>query len=103
MNKKHWIVNDRTENSLVDQLLKNRKIIDKERFLYPDYERDSHDPFLLPGMKVAIERIEKALKAQEHIVVFADYDADGIPGGAGEAEAVDESGAGGREAGTECN
>ena len=82
MNKKHWIVNDRTENSLVDQLLKNRKIIDKERFLYPDYERDSHDPFLLPGMKVAIERIEKALKAQEHIVVFADYDADGIPGGA---------------------
>lgn len=51
-----------------------------ERFLNPDYERDLHDPFLMHNMERATERILKAIKKNEKIIVFADCDADGIPG-----------------------
>lgn len=37
-----------------------------------------HDPFLLNGMKEAVERIEQALENGEKILVYGDYDADGI-------------------------
>ncbi len=50
-----------------------------EKFLRPKYE-DNHDPFLMPGMEKAVERFLKAIDSNEHIVVYSDYDADGIPG-----------------------
>lgn len=38
-----------------------------------------HDPFLLPGMQEAVERIEAALAdPAEHIVIYGDYDVDGV-------------------------
>lgn len=52
-----------------------------QRFLYPEFERDSHDPFLLPDMDAAVERIRGAVKAGEKVAVWSDYDCDGIPGG----------------------
>ncbi|QSF44002.1 single-stranded-DNA-specific exonuclease RecJ [Paenibacillus tianjinensis] len=39
---------------------------------------DSHDPFLLKGMAEAVPRIRKALQDGEHILVYGDYDADGV-------------------------
>lgn len=39
---------------------------------------DSHDPFLLKGMAEAVPRIRKALQEEEHILVYGDYDADGV-------------------------
>lgn len=51
-------------------------------FLGPDYERDLHDPFLMKDMVLATDRIKRALRMKEKIVVFGDYDADGIPGAA---------------------
>ena len=36
------------------------------------------DPFLLPNMKLAVERILRALDTQERIVLFGDYDVDGV-------------------------
>jgi single-stranded-DNA-specific exonuclease len=38
---------------------------------------DLHDPFLMKDMEVAVQRIEKAVKNNENILVFGDYDVDG--------------------------
>jgi len=37
-----------------------------------------HDPFLLKGMSEAVPRIRRALEDGEHILVYGDYDADGV-------------------------
>jgi single-stranded-DNA-specific exonuclease len=70
---------------LIAQLLWNREIQDSsavDDFLSFDYERDTHDPFLLKGMDRAVARLADALRDQERIQVFSDYDADGVCGAA---------------------
>jgi len=52
-----------------------------EEFLNPNYDLHTHDPFLIKGMEKAVKRILKAIKKDEHIVIYSDYDCDGIPGG----------------------
>ena len=68
-------------HTLVDSLLEKRNIEDKEQFLNPQYQ-DRHDPFLMKGMDVAVERILTAIQNKERIAVWSDYDCDGVPGGA---------------------
>jgi len=51
------------------------------QFLKPDYESHLHDPFLLPDMERAVERLLAAIKSAEKIVIYSDYDMDGGPGG----------------------
>lgn len=55
--------------------------VQQERFLKPDYEKDQHDSSLLKDIDIAVERILKAIKADEKVIVYSDYDTDGIPGG----------------------
>ncbi|GMQ95070.1 MAG: hypothetical protein BMS9Abin13_180 [Patescibacteria group bacterium] len=72
-----------THSPLTRLLLFNRGITtprEAEKFLKPDYERDVHDPFLILNMERAVERILKAIEARESIVIYGDYDCDGIPG-----------------------
>ncbi len=52
-----------------------------EAFLNPSYETHTHDPFLLKDMAKAVKRVLEAVEKGEKIVIFSDYDADGIPGG----------------------
>lgn len=49
----------------------------KEAFLNPDYSR-SHDPFLLPDMRAAVDRLVTAREKQEKLVIYGDYDIDGL-------------------------
>ena len=68
---------------LLQALLKNRGIeneIEADAFLNPDYLRDFHDPFLMKDMEKTCVRIFEAIEAEEKIMIYADYDADGIPG-----------------------
>ncbi len=54
--------------------------IDFDDFLNLDYEKDLHDPFLFKDMQKAVERILQAIKKEEKIAIYSDFDADGIPG-----------------------
>jgi len=66
---------------LFETMLKERGVSpdDQENFLNPDFEK-LHDPLTLPDMAKARDRIINAIKDNEHIVVFSDYDCDGLPG-----------------------
>lgn len=62
------------------ELLFSRGIIEKEeiqKFLNPK-KSDFLDPYLLSGMREGVERIEKAIQNREKILIFGDYDVDGI-------------------------
>ena len=65
-------------SKIFEQLREKRSINDD--FLHPDYY-DKVNPFLLHGMKKAIERIVKAHKNQEKILIYGDYDVDGVTAG----------------------
>ncbi len=69
----------------VQTLLASRGIYteeEAEKFFTPNYERDLHDPFLMKGMEIAVDRVLSAIAKNEKIIIYSDYDADGIPGGA---------------------
>lgn len=70
------------ESRLISRLLLNREINTKEKvqkFLNSDKE-DIHNPFLFEDMENAVKRIQKAGKNKEKIIVYGDYDVDGISG-----------------------
>jgi single-stranded-DNA-specific exonuclease len=50
---------------------------DIQKFLFPSSEQ-FHDPFLLNDMEISVERILKAIANHETILVFGDYDTDGV-------------------------
>ncbi|MFH1360418.1 MAG: single-stranded-DNA-specific exonuclease RecJ [Candidatus Omnitrophota bacterium] len=65
---------------LIAQLLVNRgvrNIKQARNFLTGDYS-SLHDPFLLKDMDKAVRRIRQAQKKKEQVLVFGDYDVDGI-------------------------
>lgn len=78
---KQWMVREEISSDLVRQVLFYRGVKEEkeiEKFLNPNYERDLHDPFLMKDMDKAVERILRAIKDNEKIVVYGDYDADGV-------------------------
>ena len=81
---KKYSVRERMNGSMLDNLLFYRNVKtpqEKEDFLNPNYEKHIHDPFLLKDAKKAAERIIKAIEENESVVIYSDYDADGIPAG----------------------
>ncbi len=50
----------------------------REAFLQPDYTAVKHDPFLLPDMEKAVVRLKQARERGEKIVIYGDYDIDGL-------------------------
>ncbi len=72
-------------SGIVLDLLVRRGIVsseEQERFLKPDFARDTHDPFLMQDMDRAVARIFEAMRANERIAIYGDFDCDGIPGSA---------------------
>ena len=66
---------------LRDTLLANRGVepSEQEAFLSPLWE-DHHDPFLMHQMTEVVTRLWRACEQGERVVVYSDYDADGVPG-----------------------
>lgn len=67
-----------TLNLLWQRGLKTQKNIDE--FFNPDYLTDLHDPLLLKDAEKAVERIFAALEKGEKVIVYGDYDSDGVNG-----------------------
>ena len=65
--------------SLFQQILKARGLegAAAASFLNPDYNA-KHDPFLLPDMDKAVDRLVEAHQKQEKITIYGDYDIDGL-------------------------
>lgn len=67
--------------TLFEQILTARGLTTRaarQAFLQPDYTAVKHDPFLLPDMKEAVARLKQARKQGEKIVIYGDYDIDGL-------------------------
>ncbi len=47
-------------------------------FLHPSLDRDWLDPYIIPGLEDAVDALEESVRAKERIVVFGDFDLDGI-------------------------
>lgn len=67
--------------TLFEQILAARGLNDvsaRQAFLSPDYAATKYDPFLLSEMDKAVERLVLARQKQEKIVIYGDYDIDGL-------------------------
>lgn len=67
-------------SKLLANILVNRNITTKQEvdlFLNPT-RNDFHNPFLMPDMEKAVDRILDAIDKQEKIIIYGDYDVDGI-------------------------
>ncbi len=63
----------------ISELLVQRGITtieEAEKFFHPSL-KDFHDPFMMPDMDKAVERLNKAMGKKERIMVYGDYDVDG--------------------------
>ncbi|RRR52234.1 single-stranded-DNA-specific exonuclease RecJ [Streptococcus suis] len=65
---------------------------DLQKFLQPSLE-DLHDPYLLHDMDKAVERIRRAIEDYEQILIYGDYDADGMTSASILKETLEELGA----------
>jgi single-stranded-DNA-specific exonuclease len=89
--QKRWLVNEKYPeefgkkfpelSEIVLQLLWDRELKTQtavDEFFNPDYETDLHDPYLMKDMQKAVDRIFKALEGDENILIYGDYDVDGV-------------------------
>ena len=64
----------------MSRILMSRNIVnlaDAKKYLFPSLN-DLHNPFLMKDMEKAVHRVIRAIQRKEKIIVFGDYDADGI-------------------------
>lgn len=90
MNKKwHYMENDTERakeisekfkiNIITAQIIANKKLTDEKIKVFLEPTRNNfYDPFLLPDMEIAVERIIKAINNKENVLIYGDYDVDGI-------------------------
>ena len=84
--RKKWIIEDFTPldqgnpDLLIQTILNKRGIRGKEaiRQFLKGQLLELHDPYLLTGMKTAVERIIQAQQVGERVIIYGDYDVDGI-------------------------
>ncbi|RLD39597.1 MAG: single-stranded-DNA-specific exonuclease RecJ [Bacteroidetes bacterium] len=90
--EKRWVYKDQGDEKIVRQLAEELSIdlnlsnllvqrgthtFDQARSYFRPQLDDLHDPFIMKDMDLAIDRIHKAIKGSEKILVYGDYDVDG--------------------------
>ena len=89
---KRWIVKTQGDYKLVENLAKELNInrvlanmlvqkeittFDQAKSFFRPSLNDLHDPFLMKGMNIAVNRLNTAIKTNEKILIYGDYDVDG--------------------------
>jgi len=90
--EKRWVVKGKGDTAVVKQLAGNLRVSESlanlmvqrnitcpeeaNTFFHPSLE-NLHDPFLMKDMNIAVDRISTAIKKNERILVYGDYDVDG--------------------------
>ncbi|MDG1840985.1 MAG: single-stranded-DNA-specific exonuclease RecJ [Crocinitomicaceae bacterium] len=90
--KKKWTLNNEVSEKEIEELIKQiktdkitaklllqRKVKNKDDILHffkPDLSK-LHDPFLMKDMNLAVNRVIKAYKQKENVMLYGDYDVDG--------------------------
>lgn len=75
-----WRLIDRLDRDLLSHLGAVRKI--SLDLVEPEFNRDLHDPWLLPDIAKVCLRLKRAREQEELVTIFGDYDADGTPASA---------------------
>ena len=66
-------------NKLLATILINKDIREEDIDVFLNPTRENfHDPFLMPDMEIAVDRIIKAINENEKVIIYGDYDVDGI-------------------------
>lgn len=89
MRARQWIVADRLDvgdnpTDAVRRILRHRGLVEtsaQEQFLRPRL-RDLADPLRIPDMERAVERVDEAIRRGEPVLIYSDYDVDGMSSGA---------------------
>ena len=74
------VASENQVSELIATILVNREVVDKrevEIFLNPT-RNDFHNPYLMPDMEQAVARLETAIKENEKMIIYGDYDVDGV-------------------------
>lgn len=69
--------------NIIQNIIKNRGLTGKKEvtdYLNPNIKKGFHNPFLMKDMDKAVARLNKAIQEKERIIIFGDYDVDGISG-----------------------
>lgn len=90
--KKRWVLNTPAEENKISELSKKTNCChiianlllqrgietpeEVQAFFYPSLNM-LHDPFLMKDMDKAVERLDKAIAADEKVMIYGDYDVDG--------------------------
>ena len=90
--EKRWVVKPQGDRVAVEALASHLRIspvlanllvqrgidtVEKAQKFFSPSLKDLHDPFLMKDMERAVERIEKAVKTHEKVMIYGDYDVDG--------------------------
>ena len=90
--EKRWVVKPQGDRQVVEALASNLGMspvlanllvqrgidtVEKAQKFFSPSLKDLHDPFLMKDMERAVERIEKAVKRDEKVMIYGDYDVDG--------------------------
>lgn len=79
--EKKWVIQSKgKENDLRKILLKNRKVKNEKSFLHPYLHELPKISKQFPQIETVVDRIQKAIKNNELIYIYGDFDVDGITG-----------------------